>query len=213
MHHKPLCSAAGAALAVPLAVLLAVLLAAAPANSDSGGESSRAEKFEELESRHADDPQRLALTKARWLTERGNAAGQAGELDDAVSRLREAVEIKQDYFPAHLSLALAHLSDGQHERALRVINEAPRTMQFGDSEVAGFEHDVYYVRMLIYDNMADHEKGLAVAREGLEVLDNPEIKEERRRLEELGVVGEGSGSQIYGVLERYVKIRESRDSN
>lgn len=206
MHRKLLYPAACAA--------LSALLAAAPASGESDGnaEPSRAEKFEELEARHADDPQRLALAKARWLTERGNAAGQAGELDDAISRLREAVKIKQDYFPAHLSLALAELTNGQHERALQVINEAPRTMQFGGSEVGGFEHDVYYVRMLIYDNMADHDKGLAVAREGLEVLDDPEIKEERQRLEELGVVGEGSGSQIYGMLERYVKLRESRNS-
>lgn len=204
MHRKLLHPAACAA--------LSALLAAAPANGDGDAEPSRAEKFEELEARHADDPQRLALAKARWLTERGNAAGQAGELDAAIERLRGAVEIKQDYFPAHLSLALAHLSDGQHERALQVINEAPRTMRFGGSEVGGFEHDVYYVRMLVYDNMPDHEKGLAVAKEGLEVLDDPEIKEQRRRLEELGVVGEGSGSQIYGVLERYVKLRESRNS-
>lgn len=198
---------------VTVSWLLAILLVALPPAASQAGDGAKADKFQELEARHADAPERLALAKARWLTERGNAAGQAGELDDAITRLREAIEIKNDYFPAHLSLALAHRGNGQHEQALRVINDAPLTMRISGSELGGFEYDVYYVRMLIYSDIPDHDRGLAAAREGLEVLDDPEIREQRQRSEELGVVGEGSGLQIYDVLERYVKIRESRNSS
>lgn len=189
-------------------MLLASTCLLAPAAGSEDRE--KADKFKELERQHADSPDYLDLTKASWLTKRGNTYGQRGELDEAIVAFREAIEIRRDYFPAYLSLALAYRGKEQYEPAIEAIESAPATMDFNGNELGGFEYDVYYVKMLVYAAIPDHDKGLEAAREGLAVLDDPAIRERRQRAEKFGVVGPGSGSQIVELLEKYVKIRESR---
>lgn len=196
---------------VSLCVLLILGCFLASVYADSGDLSKR-EKFEELEQEYADSPSYLKLTKASWLTTRGNTYGRQGELGKAVDSFKEAIDIRQDYFPAYISLALAYRAEERYDEAIERIESAPGTMDFNGNELGGFEYDVYYIKMLVYAAVPDHEKGLASAREGLEVLDDPVVKGQRQRAEKFGVVGPGSGTKIVELLEKYVKIRESRNS-
>lgn len=193
-------------------VLLASWCLPVPAAAGSG-DVEKAEKFEALEKAHSDSPRYLKLTKASWLTKRGNTYGTQGELDKAIDSFKEAIDIREDYFPAYVSLALAYRATAQHGDAIDTIESAPATMIFGGQEVAGFEYDVYYIKMLVYSDIPDHEKGVAAAREGLEVLDDSTIQRQRQRAEKLGVVGPGSGETIVELLEKYVRIRGSRGSS
>lgn len=204
MHKTPACHAGCAA-----ALLLLFMMPATGADGDEAKE----QKFKELEQRHQDAPGRLSLTKAKWLTERGNSRGEQGDLDRAITDLREAIDIKQDYIPAYISLALAYRAGERYGEALEVIEKAPTRMKLGDTELGGFEYDLYYLRMLVYAAIPDHEQGIAAAREGIRVLDDPAIQEQRRRAEQAGVAGAGSGSRIVGFLERYVRVQESRRGN
>lgn len=197
---------------VSLCVLLASWCLLVPAAAASG-DVEKAEKFEALEKAHSDSPRYLKLTKASWLTKRGNTYGEQGELDKAIDSFKEAIDIREDYFPAYVSLALAYRAKAQYGDAIDSIESAPGTMIFGGEEVGGFEYDVYYIKMLVYSAIPDHEKGVAAAREGLEVLDDSTIQGERQRAEKLGIAGPGSGSTIVELLEKYVKIRESRSSS
>lgn len=183
------------------------LLGPAAFGSDNG---EKARKFEELEKRHGDSPGYLKLTKASWLTKRGNTYGEQGELDKAVDSFKEAIEIRRDYFPAYISLALAYRGKELYGKAIETIEDAPTTMNFNGKELGGFEYDVYYIKMLVYAGIPDHAQGLESAREGIEILDDPEVKEARQRTEEAGIAGPGSGSKIVELLEKYVKIQESR---
>lgn len=195
-------TATGAAFA---AVLL-FLFALPPAGA--AGDETKEEKFRELAQRYPDSPGRLSLAKARWLTERGNAHGEQGALDRAIADFQEAIDIRQDYVPAYISLTLAHRAGEQYDKALEVIEETPSRMKVGDTELGGFQYDRYYLRMLVYAAIPDHGKGVASAREGIRVLNDPEIREQRRRAEKAGVAGAGSGSRIISFLERYVKAQE-----
>lgn len=192
-----------------LVLIMSVCLPLSASAVDGDGE--KAAKFKELEQAYPDSPNHVTLAKASWLTSRGNTYGQNGELDKAVDSFKEAIATKQDYFPAYLSLALAYRAKEQYGKAIEAIESAPGTMSFDGQELGGFEYDVYYVKMLVYAAIPDHEKGLASAREGLEVLDDSKVKGRRQRAEKLGVVGRGSGSKIVELLEKYVKIREARD--
>jgi len=199
----------GASKRTSLFVLLvsACLLGPAAFGSDNG---EKARKFEELEKRHGDSPSYLKLTKASWLTKRGNTYGEQGELDKAVDSFKEAIEIRRDYFPAYVSLALAYRGKERYGKAIETIEDAPTTMDVNGKEHGGFEFDVYYVKMLVYAGIPDHEKGLESAREGIEALGDPQIEEARQRTEKAGLAGPGSGSKIVELLEKYVKIQESR---
>jgi tetratricopeptide (TPR) repeat protein len=197
-----------------LALLTALILSAwiaGPVSAD-GFEEEKAAKFEELESRHADSPEYMKLAKAAWLTQRANAFGQQGELDRAVAVLEEAIDIRRDYFPAWLALALAHRAGERYDKALETIEAAPGSMRFRGEELSGFEYDVYYVKMLVHRAIPDHQAGLKSAREGLEVLDDPALEERRKRAEEAGVVGPGSGEAIVQILTRYVGRLEADGS-
>lgn len=193
-------------------LLLASWCLLAPAAAAGSDDEQKAEKFEELEKAHADSPDHLKLTKAIWLTRRGNTHVEQGDLDSAIDSFKEAIDIRRDYFPAYVSLALAYRAKERFSRAIETIESAPETMVFEGRELGGFEYDVYYVKMLVYAAIPDHEKGLAAAREGLEVLDDAGIKEQREQAEQFGIVGPGSGSKIIELLEKYVKIREYRNS-
>lgn len=195
-----------------LFLLLASICLSGPAAA-ADSDADKARRFEELEKQYPDSPGELKLAKAGWLTERGNSHGQQGDIDQAVDSLTEAIDIKQDYFPAYISLALAYRAGEQYDKALETIERAPTTMDFHGAELGGFEYDVYYVKLLVYNAIPDHDRGLASAREALEVLDDPAIRERRKRAEEAGVVSAGSGAKIIEVLQKYVKIREARDAS
>ena len=193
-----------------LLLVSAWLAATAAAGSE---DNEKAQVFEGLEQKHADSPGYLELTKASWLTKRGNSYVEKGELDNAIDSFEEAIGIRRDYFPAYVSLALAYLVKERYSRAIETIERAPTTMNFSGNELGGFEYDVYYVKMLVYAGIPNHEQGLESAREGIEVLDDPRIREQRERAEKAGVAGPGSGRKIVELLEKYVKIQESRLNN
>lgn len=192
----------GSALAA--VVLLLVALPAAGA----GGDETKEEKFRALAQKYPDSPGRLSMAKARWLTERGNSHGQAGTLDLAIADFKEAINIRRDYVPAYIALTLAYRAGERYEEALEVIEEMPSRMKVGDAELGGFQYDQYYLRMLVYAAIPDHGKGIASAREGIRVLNDPEIQEQRRRAENAGLAGAGSGSRIVSFLERYLKAQQ-----
>lgn len=176
----------------------------------TGDDAEKAAKFKELEEAYSESPDYLKLAKASWLTSRGNTYGQQGELAKAIDSFKEAIDMRRDYFPAYLSLALAYRENEQFTNAIEAIEAAPGTMKFKGTELGGFEYDVYYVKVLVYAAIPDHEKGLQAAREGLEVLDDSKVKGQRQRAEKFGIVARGSGTKIVELLEKYVKIRESR---
>lgn len=194
--------AIGSALAVVM-----LLLAGLPA-AGAGGDEMKEEKFRELAQKYPDSPGRLSMAKARWLTERGNSHGQGGALDPAIADFREAIDIRRDYVPAYIALTLAYRAGERYDEALEVIEKMPSRMKLGDTELGGFQHDQYYLRMLVYAAIPDHEKGIAAAREGIRILNDPEIQEQRRRAENAGLAGAGSGSRIVSFLERYLKAQQ-----
>ncbi|HSH43900.1 MAG TPA: tetratricopeptide repeat protein [Arenicellales bacterium] len=186
-----------------LAALLLTAWGAGPLAADEF-EAEKTARFEELESRYADSPEQLALAKAGWLSGRANAFGRQGELDRAVDALEEAIDIRRDYFPAWLALALAHRAAERYDRAIETIERAPHTMRYRGTELGGFEYDVYYVKMLVYRAIPDHQAGLKAAREGLAVLDDPQLEARRKEAEQAGVAEPGSGAAIVQLLQSYV---------
>jgi tetratricopeptide (TPR) repeat protein len=192
-----------------LCALLVSLCLLAPAIAWEHDEE-RARKFEELEKQYGDAPDELAFAKARWLTQRGNGFGEKRELERAIDAFEAAIDIRPDYFPAYLSLTLAHLSSEDYDRAIDTIENAPVTMEIDGTDVGGFEYDVYYMKVLAYTSIPDNTRGLAAAREALEVLDDPRIQEQRERAEAMGVAAAGSGEGIIEMLDRYVRIQEWR---
>ncbi len=184
-----------------------LLLVALPAAS-AGGDETKEEKFRELAQKYPDSPDRLSMAKARWLTERGNSHGERGALDHAINDFREAIDIRRDYVPAYIALTLAYRAGERYDEALEVIKEMPSRMKLRDTELGGFQYDQYYLRMLVYAAIPDHERGIASAREGIRILNDPEIQEQRQRAENAGIAGAGSGSRIVSFLERYLKAQQ-----
>lgn len=168
----------------------------------------RSEKFQQLEEKYADSPEYLDLTRANWLTNRGNTHGRNKEMQQAIVDFKDAIEIKQDYFPAYLSMALAYKEMGEYDKAIMTLDEAPTDMNMEGNDLGGFEYDIYYVRLLVYNEMPDDERALQTARTALDVLQRPQIVDERRQAEEFGLVATGSGESIIEYMKTFVQAHQ-----
>lgn len=191
-------------------ILLGVLalITPSPAAEDGTGDVARSEKFQQLEEKYSDSPAYLELTKANWLTNRGNTHGRNKEMQQAIVDFKDAIAIKQDYFPAHLSMALAYKEMGEYDKAIMALDEAPTDMSMEGKDLGGFEYDIYYVRLLVYNEIPDDEKALQTARTALDVLQDPQIVDERQQAEQFGLVAAGSGESIVEYMKTYVQAHQ-----
>src|SRR5438034_11678427 len=99
-------------------------------------------KFRELEGDFVDSPDMLALTKAGWLSSRGNTCGEQGKLDEAIQDFEEAIRIKQDHLPSYFSLAIAYQKKGLTDKANKILESAPEEMKV-NGEVVGTKADLF----------------------------------------------------------------------
>jgi tetratricopeptide (TPR) repeat protein len=75
-------------------------------------------KFQKFEKQFDGCQDMINITKATWLTSRGNHSGQQGKLDQAISDFKEAIELKPDHIPAYTALGLAYREKGMLHEAL-----------------------------------------------------------------------------------------------
>jgi len=86
-------------------------------------------KFSELE-HSSGNPELVNFQKATWLTSRGNNFGQKKMYEEAKADFEEAIILKSDHLPAHISLAVVYRELGDEARALQILEEAPEKMMF-----------------------------------------------------------------------------------
>ena len=94
-------------------------------------ERQKREKFEELE--EDGEEEFVNSQKATWLVSRGNHFGNEGMLDEALEDFEEALQLKSDHIPAHVSRALVYATRGEIDRAQKLLEETPDEMKlYGD---------------------------------------------------------------------------------
>ncbi|MFQ5853752.1 MAG: tetratricopeptide repeat protein [Candidatus Binatia bacterium] len=147
--------------------------------SSLGPEDEKKRKFREFEKGfHAEEM--INLSKAVWLTSRGNHYGEQGNLDQAIADFREAIELKLDHSPAYISLGIAYREKGMFREALEILHKAPRKMTAHGQEQATSELLLYATIATVYLLMGDKVKSLEYARRAVESAnewDEPEMIE------------------------------------
>jgi len=98
----------------------------------SDRQEQKRKKFRELE-RFVVVEGMCETMKASWLTSRGNAYGEEGKLKEAMEDFTEAINIKKDYLPAYLGLAVTYKTQGQEKEALEILEAAPEEMRTGNN--------------------------------------------------------------------------------
>lgn len=140
-------------------------------------EKQKAKKFKEIEKDWLDEPEMLSMTKASWLTSRGNHYYAKGNLSQAISDFKEAIEINYNYIAAYLSLAFAYSKKEMFHEALQVLNDAPRKVKLLNKETSGFEFDIYFYSTIQYLALKDAVKAREYALKALEAVNNPDRQE------------------------------------
>ncbi len=166
-------------------------------------------KFQELERQLAGNPDMIALTRAAWLTSRGNHYGQQGQLNEAIADFKEAIQLKPDHTPAHMSLAVAYREKGMFEEGLAVLNAAPRKTGIGGKEIGGTELDVLTVMISIYLLMGDKPRTLECAKKAIQAANAPERTEYLAAAASAGVVTEDDSETINGLQELIRELEAS----
>jgi tetratricopeptide (TPR) repeat protein len=102
-------------------------------------EREKREKFKELE--EVEDEESINALKAIWLVSRGNYYGDKGMLDEALEDFKEALQLKPDHLPAHVSRALVYTKRGEMEKVQKLLEEMPEEMKIGGN-VVGRKRDM-----------------------------------------------------------------------
>lgn len=97
-------------------------------------DKQKIEKFIELESLNSNDKETTDFEKAVWLTSRANYFGVNKMVTESIEDSKEAIEIKKDYLPAYLSLALScTIRDGNNfQIGIKIIEKAPEVFIMGN---------------------------------------------------------------------------------
>jgi len=172
-------------------------------------DSQKDAKFQEFERQFAGSPDMVALTKASWLTSRGNYYGEQGELNKAIADFKEAIQLKPDHAPAHMSLSIAYGEKRMFEEALTVLNAAPRKMRMGGKEIGGTEFDLLTAKTRIYLLMGDKPRTIECAKKAIQAANDPERREYIAAATRAGVVTQDD-SETISLLQGL--IRELQDN-
>ena len=175
-------------------------------------ESQKNVKFQELEKQYDGVQEMINITKASWLTSRGNHSGQQGKLDQAISDFKEAIELKPDHIPAHTALGVAYREKGMLHEALATLNKAPHKMTMFGKELGGFEFDLYNGMAAIYLLMGDKSKTIGYAKKAIEAVNDPERKEQLEFSKRAGVISEkeDDDSQMIEILKGLIQELEEK---
>lgn len=149
----------------------------------------------------------INITKASWLTSRGNHSGQQGKLNQAIGDFKEAIELKPDHIPAYTALGVAYRKKGMLNEALKTLNKAPHKMTMYGKEIGGFEFDLYNGMAAIYLLMGDKSKTISYAKKAIEAVNDPERKEQLEFAKRSGVISEkeDDDSQLIEILKGLIQ--------
>lgn len=97
-------------------------------------DKQKMEKFLEFENSDSKDKEMISFEKAVWLTSRANYFGGKKMITESIEDSKEAIEIKNDYLPAYLSLAIAcTIKNGNNfETGVNIIKKAPEVFVMGN---------------------------------------------------------------------------------
>ncbi len=169
-------------------------------------ESQKNVKFQKLEKQFDGNQEMINVAKASWLTSRGNDSRQQGELDQAISDFKEAIELKPDHVSAHTALGVAYREKGMLHEALATLNKAPHKTTLVGKELEDFEFNLYSVMASVYLLMGDKSKALDYATKAIEAVNDPERKEQLEFAKQTGVISEKEDdSEMIEMLKRLIR--------
>ena len=115
------------------------------------------------------------MNKATWLTSRAEQIYKK-EFNQAEQDLREAIKIAPTYFEAYLLLSLIYRETAAYEEAIRVLDEAPTTVEhFGiEDEVLTLINQIRVCWGFVstYSLLGEYDKASKYAHAGLDTLSN-----------------------------------------
>lgn len=164
----------------------------------------------------AHDEQMALLMKVSWLTSRGNAYGQRGDLDIAIHDFLEAKSLMLGYVPAHMSLAIAYREKGKFKEALDVLENAPKKLiTIGNDE--NYEFDLLFLATTVHLKMKDKVGVIESGKKALRFAEEhkDEMKKRHERNEELasqGLMPEGSSDNEVEMLKDLISSLEASQS-
>jgi len=144
-------------------------------------------KFEEFEEEFEGDQEIINLTKALWLTSRGNSFCQRGKFDLAISDFNQAKNIKKDHILAYIGLGLSYKGKGMFEEALNCLSQAPEKTVISGKDFGGFEFDLYNIVGSIYLKIGNRQKAIYYIKKAVESIDSPERKKFLEFSEQTGI--------------------------
>lgn len=89
----------------------------------------KSKKFTEIEKEFSGEEEMIKNTKATWLTSMANYYGGKKMFGEAEAIFKEAIEFKKDFLPAYFGLAVVYKEQGDFQKGLKVIKEAPEEMR------------------------------------------------------------------------------------
>jgi tetratricopeptide (TPR) repeat protein len=166
-----------------LVVVIVVALVARAATTDA----EKSMKFAEIEAQFGMDPETVQILKAGWLISRGNARGEAGNLDAAIKDFREAISIKADHPAAYMSLATCFQQKKMYQEAIRILAGAPEYMKRHGEVIGDARFELNFYLAINYAQAGDKKSALAAAKRALSVRDDPKrLKVQRGAAAALG---------------------------
>lgn len=175
-------------------------------------ENQKNTKFRKIEKQYAGVQEMIGFTKASWLNSRGNHYGHQGNLNQAILDFKEAIELKPDYIPAYLSLSVAYRESRLFDKALEVLNRAPRRMLIFGKEVAGDDFDLYNCIGAVYLLMGDKLNAIYYVKKALGAINDPKRKEQLEFAKRAGVISEKEedDAQMIEMLKDLIEELESK---
>lgn len=89
-----------------------------------------------------------SLSAAIKLTSEGNHHGGRGKFDRAIACFRKALAARPDHVPAHVGLATAYREQGDFQRALDVLSDAPSESSVG--QPMDFKFEIAFQKVSVY---------------------------------------------------------------
>src|SRR3989344_36965 len=132
-------------------------------------ESEKRVRFQEIDRQFAGKLEMANLTKAQWLSNRGNDFRQHNQFDQAIVDYKDAIKFNPNHIHAHISWGMVYAKQGMLKEAIDVLEKTPK-------EFNGFNN--YYIHELLsalgvlYFEIGNKEKAIRYLEESLKVFND-----------------------------------------